>query len=126
MKKKFILLMLPVSLFIFASCSTTAKKEKAPATEFEKKIEDKNEAFLEPDPKTQEVFRVLFTSDQYTVAQMKKNPFISRKPDPSGDRYVMNELRRLDKINEVREGVLSLWLYPDSGNIMKVRPKKPS
>ncbi len=37
-----------------------------------------------------------------------------------------NEIKKHDKFNEVRESVLTVWLYPDSGSLMKIRPKEPT
>jgi len=84
-----------------------------------------NEAFLSGENLKDEVFRVLITSDRYTVAQMKYKGTIKRVKDPGGDKYICDEMKRLDKINEAREGIMRLRLYPDSGRIMKVRPQKP-
>lgn len=83
-----------------------------------------NREFLEPNRKAREVYRVLLTSDNYLVSQMKYTSSIKRTDDPGGDRYMCSELKKLDKIDEVREGLLSLWLYPDSGRIMKIRTQQ--
>lgn len=83
-----------------------------------------NKKFLAPTKKTREVFRVLLTSDNYIVSQLKYKSTIKRTPDPGGDRYMCSEVKKLDKIDEVREGRLSLWLYPDSGRIMKIRTQQ--
>ena len=32
------------------------------------------------------------------------------------------ELKKLNKIDDVRESVIRIWLYPDSGSLMKIRP----
>ena len=37
---------------------------------------------------------------------------------------MMEEMKRYDIIEEAREGILKVWLFPDSGRIMKVRPEK--
>ncbi len=83
-----------------------------------------NQSFLKPSKKAKEVFRVLLTSDNYIVSQMKYTSTLSRTPDTGGDKYMCSEVKKLDKINEVREGLLSLWLYPDSGRIMKIRTQQ--
>lgn len=46
--------------------------------------------------------------------------------DPSGDAFVCDELSRYDKINEVRDAIITVSLFPDTGRIMKVRPKRLS
>ncbi len=90
------------------------------------KIVLENREFLEYDKKTQDTFRVLLTSDHYVVSQLNYRKNIKRIKDPGGDSYITDEIKKLNKINEVREGLITLWLYPDSGHIMKVRPQKPT
>lgn len=85
-----------------------------------------NSDFLSPDEKADEVFRVLVSSTHYIVSQMKYASVILRVKDTGGDEYIIDEIKRLDKINEIREGLLSIWLFPDSGSIMKVRPQRPT
>jgi hypothetical protein len=80
--------------------------------------------YFAPDPDSREVFRVLLLSDRYLITQMKFPEKIKRTEDPGGDKYMCEELKKFDKINEVREGILAVWVYPDSGRLMKVRPKK--
>jgi hypothetical protein len=101
------------------SCATGSKLGRTPSNR-----ENKN--FLKIDPESDELFRVLLTSDNYVVSQMKYNGVITRSSDPGGDKYITNELKRFDKIDEVREGIVRIWLYPDSGNIMKIRPQLPT
>ncbi len=83
---------------------------------------DPNEDFLKEDPAAEEVFRVLISSDRYVVSQMRNGDTIRRVPDPGGDKFISSEVGKYDKINEAREGTLKIWLYPDSGRLMKVRP----
>jgi hypothetical protein len=103
----------------FCGCVSTKKFGDGPFVR-------ENKKFLDVKPEAEEVFRVLLTSDSYTVSQMKLENTIKRVDDPGGDKYMCEELRKLDKIDEAREGVISIWLFPDSGNIMKVRPQKPT
>lgn len=86
----------------------------------------KNREFLEYEKKTGETFRVLLTSDHYIVSQLKFRSTITRVEDNGGDRYISDEIKKLNKIDEIREGLITLWLYPDSGSIMKVRPQRPT
>ena len=91
-------------------------------------FQKENEAFLKvdkPDKNSSEVFRVLLTSDEYKVVQLRHNSTIERVNDESGDKYISNELQKLDIINEARVGLISVWLYPDSGRIMKIRSQRP-
>lgn len=100
-----------------ARCSTTG--ERAGAV-------DDNEKFLQAEKGDGELFRVLFMSDRYVVKQMWGADSIKRAADPGGDTYMCNELKKHDKFNETRESVMSVWLYPDSGSLMKIRPKTPT
>ncbi|HPA70972.1 MAG TPA: hypothetical protein PKY31_01805 [Spirochaetota bacterium] len=98
-------------------CTTTG--ERAAAV-------DDNEKFLQAEKGDGELFRVLYTSDRYVVKQMWGADSIKRSADPGGDTYMCNELKKHDKFNETRESVMSVWLYPDSGSLMKIRPKTPT
>jgi signal recognition particle subunit SEC65 len=115
--RSIILPLIVVSFMI--SCATQQKKTPdKPAT-------DENALFLKAVPESrEEIFRVVLQSDRYEVAQMSNVETIVRSPDKSGDQYISEELAKYDKINEVREAILSIWLYPDTGRIMKVRPKR--
>ncbi len=97
-------------IILVLSCSSTM-------TQADKK-------FLKKDPDAREDFRVYMSSDEYRVSQMSHHGDIKRVHDPAGDDYICDEIRRYDKIDETQEGVLRVWLYPDSGNIMKIRPHK--
>jgi len=89
-------------------------------------IKDDNEAFLKPDKKAAEVFRVLLTSDEYRVVQLKNDQTMVRAKDEGGDKYISNEINKLNMIDEARVGVISVWLYPDTGKIMKIRSQRPT
>ena len=81
-------------------CSTaTVAKDRGDITSRE------NRAFLAPSEKTEEAFRVLLTSDNYMVSQLKHTTTMNRTLDPGGDKYMIDEVKKLDKIDEVREGV---------------------
>ena len=112
-----------IAVMIFAiqiiSCASTG------IDNVRKQTQKENEAFLRGDKGSSEVFRVLLTSDEYKVVQVKHNNTIERVDDEGGDKYISNELQRLDIIDETRVGVVSVWLYPDSGRIMKIRSQRP-
>ena len=105
-------------LLLCTACGTMQKGGDSLASQ--------NRDFLKKDPEAKEVFRVLISSDQYVVSQMRYGRSIAREDDNGGDKYMSSEVGRLDKIDEVREGVLSLWLFPDSGRIMKIRTQQPT
>ena len=116
--KYYIFILVTCSIFAI-SCATGKKIGRIPAKR-------ENKKFLKIDSESNELFRVLLTSDNYVVSQMKYNGVIKRSTDPGGDKYITNELKKFDKIDEVREGIVRIWLYPDSGNIMKIRPQLPT
>lgn len=120
------LLPLLLIVFSFGACRTATTTTTPDNGEQKDSLSREDKKFLEIEPESSEVFRVLLTSDTYMVSQMKNEETIKRADDPGGDRYICDELKKNDKIDEVREGVIMLWLYPDSGGIMKVRPQKPT
>lgn len=85
---------------------------------------EQNKDFLKPDPEAAETFRVLIVSDKYVYSQMKSMESIKRADDPEGDEKISGEVKQYDKIDEICEGTLSVWLFPDSGKLMKIRPKE--
>jgi hypothetical protein len=101
-----------LSLF-FVSCKTVPVVEPV----------DEYKAYLTPDPESDELFRVLIISDRYEAVQMKQEESITRADDQEGDMLISDKLRDYDKIDEICEGILTVWLYPDSGKLMKIRPK---
>ena len=106
----------------FISCTSTGIEN------IRKQTQKDNEAFLKAnkvDKGSTEIFRVLLTSDEYKVVQLKYNNTIERVGDEGGDKYISNELQKLDIIDEARVGLISVWLYPDSGRIMKIRSQRP-
>ncbi|MFW5770836.1 MAG: hypothetical protein ACOCX9_05320 [Spirochaetota bacterium] len=113
LKKICVTIVLFVCTFSILSCATTPTRDP---------IQKANEEFLNGEDAKGEVFRVLITSDEYRVIQLKYLDNIKRVDDPGGDKYICEELRKYDKIDEVREGRAAVWLFPDSGSIMKIRP----
>lgn len=95
-------------------------------TEQPREVKINHEKFLEEEKGEGELFRVLYMSDTYKIKQMWGVGFIERNPDPGGDLYMCNELKKHDKFDEVKDAVISVWLYPDSGALMKIRPKMPT
>jgi hypothetical protein len=85
---------------------------------------DPHADFLTKNTAARELFRVLISSERYEVAQMRNEKTISRKEDNGGDKYMSEEIEKLNKIDEVCEGIYSMWIYPDSGRLMKIRTQK--
>lgn len=98
------------------------------ATIGEQKIRADNGAFLDA-PFTRgvdrETFRVVIMSDTYQVVQVDYRDTMERQKDPGGDRYICDEVKKYNKIDEFREGMYHVSLYPDRGTLRKVRPFKP-
>lgn len=114
-RMKYLFMLCILVLFSILSCVSTDRKDT---------IKNAYSDYLNQDENSEELFRVLLLSDGYLVSQMKMKDKISRVDDESGDKNVCDELKKYDKISEVREGILSVWLFPDSGRLMKVRPKQ--
>lgn len=121
MKKLLYIFLAGIAALQFVSCKTTASIE-----DIRSQIKEDNEEFLKPDKKATEVFRVLLTSDEYKVIQLKSEKTMERAKDEGGDKYISSEIQKLDMIDEARIGVISVWLYPDSGKIMKIRSQRPT
>ncbi|HEY1406325.1 MAG TPA: hypothetical protein VF857_06935 [Spirochaetota bacterium] len=106
---------------LLIGCATAEKNTEKTGDPFAKD----NEAFLTTVPENKdEIFRVMITSDGYNLVQTAYPESIQRSDDKSGDKFICEELNKYNKINEVREAILSVSLYPDTGRIMKVRPKR--
>jgi hypothetical protein len=102
-------------LLTLLACSTTAVKDK------EDSFAQDNKKFLE-EKGGNELFRVLITPDSYQVVQLHFQGKIIRNNDESGDKYILEEAAQYNQIDEAREGIVTVWLFPDSGGIMKIRP----
>lgn len=112
-----------IIILLIISCTGCLTSQEV---DIDKQFKIENKKFLQINKDAKEVFRVLLTSDDYIISQMKYGKLIRRADDPGGDKYMRDEIKKLNKIDEAREGVISIWLYPDSGSIMKVRPQKPT
>ena len=110
--RKYILFIVVITLI---ACSTATVKEK------EDPFAQDNKKFLEEKSGT-ELFRVLITPDNYQVVQLNYQGRITRNNDESGDKYILEEVAQYNQIDEAREGIVTVWLFPDSGAIMKIRP----
>jgi hypothetical protein len=113
-----ILCMVLPALVALTSCSTME----------EKGIESANKRFLNApfNPgEDKESFRVLIMSNKYEIVQTNHQETMERVKDPGGDKYICDEIRKYDKIDEAREGMYHVSLFPDRGTLMKVRPYKP-
>jgi hypothetical protein len=94
----------------------------------DKKIDAENRQFLDASftrGEDRETFRVLIMSNKYLVVQTNYQETIERVNDPGGDKYICDEVKKYDKIDESREGMYHVSLFPDRGTLMKVRPHKP-
>jgi hypothetical protein len=113
--RRLLVFSIAVASLLLVSCKTAEVKDP---------LKERIDEYLSVNPNTKELFRVLMMSDRYLIAQMNHTEKILRSEDSGGDRYMTEELKKFDKIDEEREGVIAVWLYPDSGRLMKVRPKK--
>ena len=59
------------------------------------------ELFQRDSKNSEEVFRVIISSESYKVRQIRKSEFIKRKPDPGGDSIIMEELLKYNKIKKI-------------------------
>ncbi|NLV66823.1 MAG: hypothetical protein GXY14_04010 [Spirochaetes bacterium] len=120
MKKLTFLLPLFLIIPLCFSCQTTGGKDSWDS------IKKENDEFLRAEDRGTETFRVLLSSDGYKVVQLKNEKTIERAPDDGGDKFMIAEMEKYDMIDEVRIGVVSVWLFPDSGAINKIRSQRPT
>jgi len=115
---KIIISSLIIIFFIFQACSSFKKDPDA-------QLKSKINSWLKTDDKARELFRVVVTSDGYYVGQMRFHNTIKRQPDEGGDKYICEEIKRFDMIDETYEGAFNVDLYPDlPGRILKIRPSQ--
>jgi len=119
MKKTVLLIPLLLPVAILLSCQTSGIKGS------DERIKKENAAFLRGEDKGTETFRVLLSSDEYRVVQLRNESTIERVADPGGDKYMQTEMEKHDMFDEVRTGVITVWLFPDSGAINKIRTQRP-
>lgn len=86
-------------------------------------LRDENKDFFEKAPEKDEVYRVLISSDSYLASQVNFQELLVREEDSEGDKFICDKLKQYDKVDIMREAVITVNLYPDSGKIMKIRPK---
>lgn len=120
MKRLTLLPLAAAAIALLLSCQTTGGKDS-----FDN-LKKENEEFLRADDRGTETFRVLLSSDGYRVVQLKNEKTIERAPDEGGDKFMVAEMEKYDMIDEVRIGVVSVWLFPDSGAINKIRSQRPT
>jgi hypothetical protein len=116
--KNFILCKIPVIACLFSFSFIIACK-----TIPQEIAKDEHRDYLQPDANADEAFRVLVISDRYDFIQLKYHDQFKRTVDADGDKGTSAKLKEYDKIDETCEGVLSVWLFPETGKIMRIRPK---
>ena len=89
-------------------------------------LEELKNEFFDEEPSEKEAFRVFLASDGYEVKQVNFEDRMERKDDTSGDNYIMNKMEQFNIIEDSRESLVTVWVYPDTGKIMKIRPLKPT
>ncbi len=122
-------------LLVFISCSSTKEEVKDtkeiktfyPAGQKEKVLDENGnevqitsrdpELFQKDSKNSEEVFRVVLSSESYQVRQIRKSEFIKRKPDPGGDSIIMEELLKYNKKDFIDDGIISVKLNPKTGKM---------
>lgn len=75
------------------------------------------EYFLSPSHDSYEYFRVIISSDDYLVRQIRGSKYIQRKPDIGGDELAKEEIANYNIKDMKDEGTLMLTLNGNSGGI---------
>ncbi|MCC5816459.1 MAG: hypothetical protein JJT78_17040 [Leptospira sp.] len=68
-----------------------------------------------------EFYRVIVSSEQYSVRQIRGTSKIQRKPDPEGDRLIQEEMGNYNIVNLNDEGILDVSLNSNTGTIEVIR-----
>jgi hypothetical protein len=124
MLRRYIVLFAAVAI-VATGCETAQPKTGTGEPDKPKsKVESEAAQFLKINKDSPELFKVLWTSERYAVAQMNFEDQLKRQEDAGGDKYMAEELKKFDKIDHQCEGVLSISIRPDNGRIAKVRPKE--
>jgi hypothetical protein len=68
-----------------------------------------------------EYFRVIISSEEYSVRQIRGTSKIQRKPDPEGDRLIQEDMGNYDIVNLNDDGILDVSLNNNTGTIDVIR-----
>ncbi len=81
---------------------------------------DDHPLFKKESKSSEELFRVLISSDAYTVRQIRQSDNIKRNPDLGGDKFMMEELLKFNKKDFIDDGIIKVNLNPKTGKIETV------
>jgi len=89
-------------------------------------INEEATKILAEKPRRDEVFRTVVSTNGFDKIQIANPSTIKIKADPAGDAFIVQELKKYNKVNYNAKAVIKIELYPDSGLISRVRFKKPT
>ncbi|MCB1179324.1 MAG: hypothetical protein KDK36_17215 [Leptospiraceae bacterium] len=78
------------------------------------------EPFREKSTNGMEAFRVIMSSDSYLVRQIRHSSTMRRKPDNGGDKLMMEEISKFDKLSFVDDGLVIVKLNSKTGKLENV------
>ncbi len=127
-----------MSILIFTSCTSSNKKEDSvkinpesqifyPAGQKENILDENGNQvsitsedhplFQKESKSTDELFRVVVSSDFYKIRQIRQTENIKRKPDLGGDSFIMEELQKYNKKDFTDDGIISVKINANTGKI---------
>ncbi|MDX1961081.1 MAG: hypothetical protein SFU98_21105 [Leptospiraceae bacterium] len=127
-----------LTICFLISCSSTKEvKEKKtptknfyPAGEKEKILDEKgNETnitdldiidFQKPSTDANEMFRVMISSEGYQLRQIRATDKIRRKPDEGGDKFMVEEILKFNKIDRIDDGTVIVKLNSKTGKVENI------
>jgi hypothetical protein len=68
-----------------------------------------------------EYYRVIVSSEEYSVRQIRGTSKIQRKPDPEGDRLIQEDMGNYNIVNLKDDGILDVSLNSNTGTIEVIR-----
>jgi hypothetical protein len=67
-----------------------------------------------------EAFRVIMSSDGYSVRQIRGGSHMRRKPDLEGDKVIIEDINQFNKVNMVDDGLMIVKLNSKTGKLENV------
>lgn len=126
-------------ILILSYCSTTETKKTDskplntnlqkfyPAGEKEKILDENgvevsitsedHPLFQKDSKSSEELFRVVISSESYLVRQIRQSENIKRNPDIGGDKFMMEELQKYNKKDFTDDGIIKVHLNSKTGKI---------
>ena len=111
-------------MFSIISCQSAPKvssPEDEEKQEIPENIKEHYDSFFNETSDEEKNFRVFSSSEYYERRQLNLHDIIEIKSDLDGDKMAAEELKEYDKVNFFGKALVKIELYPDTGNLSRVR-----